>query len=74
MFTDVADKKRSPKAADCTHLTGPQLKALRTSKGLEQTEAAALLCVPVSTYRNWEQGRRAIPAPVLKLVRLTFGK
>jgi putative transcriptional regulator len=68
----VASPERKPKAG--APMTGPQLKALRKSKGLEQTDAAELLCVPVATYRNWEQGRRAIPAPVVKLVRLTFGK
>jgi DNA-binding transcriptional regulator YiaG len=41
---------------------GQRLKAMRESKGLTQEEAARALEVPVSTIRNWEQGRTA-PAP-----------
>jgi len=32
------------------------LLAWRKNKVLEQAEAAALLGVPLKTYRNWEQG------------------
>ena len=34
------------------------LKALRTENKLSQKQIADKLGVPVSTYANWEQGRR----------------
>lgn len=33
------------------------LKTLRTKKGYTQKELAKLLNVPLSTLRNWEQGK-----------------
>jgi DNA-binding transcriptional regulator YiaG len=74
MPTAVSSKKRSPKADPCDPMTGPQLRALRTARGWEQVQAAEVLCVPVATYRNWEQGRRRIPGPAAKLARLLFVK
>ncbi len=35
-----------------------QLKALREEKQYSQKQLAEKLGVPVSTYANWEQGRR----------------
>lgn len=34
------------------------LKELREEKGLSQKQVAELLRLPISTYANWEQGRR----------------
>ncbi len=34
------------------------LKDLREEKGLSQKQVAELLQLPISTYANWEQGRR----------------
>ena len=34
------------------------LKEIREEKNLSQRAVAELLNVPVSTYANWEQGRR----------------
>lgn len=34
------------------------LKKIRESKNLSQKAVATLISVPVSTYANWEQGRR----------------
>lgn len=58
--------------SNCSPMTPVELKRLRAAKGWEQTDAAIRLCVPVATYRNWEQGRRAIPIPVARLVRIIF--
>ena len=35
-----------------------RLKELRKEASLSQAELSKMLCVPVSTYANWEQGRR----------------
>lgn len=37
---------------------GKHLKTLRQQKNLTQQSIAKMLGVPVSTYANWEQGRR----------------
>ncbi len=34
------------------------LKTIREERGLSQKDLASKLNVPVSTYANWEQGRR----------------
>lgn len=38
-----------------------RLRAWREKKGCTQLAAAAMLGVPVGTYRDWEQGRFAPP-------------
>lgn len=37
---------------------GENLCSLREQEGLTQKQLADMLCVAVSTYANWEQGRR----------------
>lgn len=44
------------------------LRAWRASR--TQPEAAALLGVPLQTYRNWEQGRRRVPSLVWRVIEL----
>ena len=34
------------------------LKTIREERGLSQKDLASKLNVPISTYANWEQGRR----------------
>ncbi len=48
----------------------PDIKAIRGTMGMTQTQFAALLGISVNTLRNWEQGRREPegPARVLLLV------
>lgn len=36
----------------------PKIKELRKERGYSQKEMAEKLEIPVSTYANWEQGRR----------------
>lgn len=48
-------------------MTPAALAAWRSRLALPQTEAAKRLALPAGTYRNYEQGRRAIPAPVAAL-------
>jgi putative transcriptional regulator len=51
-------------------LAEPNAAAIRQRAGLSQTEFAAALDVPVSTLRNWEQGRRAPRGPARQLLRV----
>jgi hypothetical protein len=46
-----------------------ELRDLRRATGLGQREFAALLCVPLETFRTWDSGRRAVPALVLQRAR-----
>ena len=44
---------------DYKEIFSKRLKELRDEKELSQKEVAARLGVAVSTYANWEQGRRS---------------
>ena len=63
-------------------MTANQLLAWRQSLRLTQIEAARKLGVLVSTYREWEQGKRRKPHALLDLAcqwvtlqeRQTFGR
>lgn len=46
------------------------LKAIRSDLHLSQTGFARLLQAGASAVKQWEQGRRSIPAPVLALAEL----
>lgn len=46
-----------------------EVRDLRRATGLGQREFAALLCVPLETFRTWDSGRRAVPALVLQRAR-----
>jgi DNA-binding transcriptional regulator YiaG len=43
-----------------------EVRDLRRTIGLGQEEFAALLSVPLETFRPWDSGRRAIPVAVLQ--------
>ncbi|BBK39311.1 hypothetical protein STAQ_43890 [Allostella sp. ATCC 35155] len=51
----------------------PDLKALRQRLGMSQGTFAAALALPVSTVRNWEQGRTYPDAPAITLLRILQG-
>ena len=53
-----------------TVVGGPDARAIRKRLGLSQPEFAAALEVPLSTLRNWEQGRRRPDAPAVKLLKI----
>ena len=46
-----------------------ELRDLRCATGLGQREFAALLAVPLETFRTWDSGRRTVVAPVLQRAR-----
>lgn len=48
----------------------PDPREIRSKLGLTQAEFANLLDVPVSTVRNWEQGRRQPRGPAEMLLRV----
>jgi len=48
----------------------PSVLQVRQSLKLTQAEIASLLGMPLSTWRNWEQGRTAIDAPGRALLRV----
>lgn len=51
-------------------MTADQLRAFRLSQGLGTPAFARALGVKPSTVVRWENGDRAIPAPVALLVRI----
>ena len=46
-----------------------ELRELRRAIGLGQREFAALLSIPLETYRPWDSGRRAVSAAILQRAR-----
>lgn len=50
------------------HPWGASLRKLRNSKGLTQEGLCERIKVPLSTLRNWEQGRVAPPFYVRRLI------
>ena len=50
-------------------MTASELKAWRVRLGLREVEAARTLGVPAQSYRNWEDGRRAVPPLAVTLIR-----
>lgn len=58
-------------AARRTEVAFPDVKKLRESRGLSQTQFADALGIGVATLRNWEQGRRKPVGPARVLLRLT---
>ena len=50
--------KENIQNANIAELFGKHLKTLRSEKNLSQKDLASELQIPVSTYANWEQGRR----------------
>ena len=51
-------------------MTSTDLKATLSRLGLSQAEAARLLGVTPTAVTRWVQGTRAVPGPVVRLVRL----
>jgi putative transcriptional regulator len=49
---------------------GNRIKGIRTELGQSQSEFAGLLQIPVSTLRNWEQGRRIPQGPAQSLLKI----
>ena len=53
-----------------SNLIGPRIKRLREKKKLTVKEAAALIGVPLTTYREWENGRAIQGEPYTKIAEI----
>lgn len=45
------------------------IKELRSQTGLSQSKFAAMFDIPVSTLKDWEQGRRTPPVYVVNMIK-----
>ncbi|WP_413586840.1 helix-turn-helix domain-containing protein [Bdellovibrio sp. HCB274] len=48
---------------------GMRLKRLRTEKDMSAQQVANLAAIPVTTYREWENGRQILGEPYEKLAQ-----
>lgn len=51
-------------------VAAPDVKEIRSTYKLSQTEFAALMGISVKTLRNWEQGRRSPEGPARVLLQV----
>ena len=51
-------------------MTPKQLTATRNKLGLSPTEMAKAMGVSYDTFKNWQSGRRAMPAVAVRCVQL----
>lgn len=63
--------KRGERRASRVYKFKPMdVKKIRESIGLSQTEFSSLIHVSIKTLQNWEQGRRHPHGPALALLRI----
>ena len=63
-LTEAAEFARGAKAtASVTVVEVPNVRAIRRELHMSQHEFADAYRIPLSTLKNWEQGRRAPDAP-----------
>ena len=65
--TEIARGARTPSRT--FEVNAVAIKELRSRTKLSQQKFAALLGVELSTFRNWEQGRREPTGPAKALLR-----
>ncbi len=70
-MVDMAKKKRKRAAAPVNPWPA-KLRAIRVRYGLTQTKAAEAIGAVLSTWQNWEYGRRIPNATTAKLIELVF--
>ena len=57
VLNEVMGGTKRNRAEEIKNIFSQRLKELRQEKQLSQKDVANKLCVAVSTYANWEQGR-----------------
>jgi putative transcriptional regulator len=62
--------REHPNALRRRELTAPDVKAIRESFGMSQSQMATFLNVSKRTLENWEQGRRGPTGAVQTLLRI----
>jgi len=60
----------NPDALVRHELTPPDVRAIRDSFGMSQSQMATFLDVSAKTLQNWEQGRRGPTGPAQTLLRV----
>ena len=65
---DIKTGEKKPKRVFEMH--SPDIKAVRESLQLSQSEFALMIGVSVRTLQNWEQGRRKPDGPAKALLRV----
>lgn len=60
--------ERAP--AKVTHYSEPDVKAIRSSLDLSQSQFATLLGISTGTLQGWEQGRRRPQGPARVLLKI----
>ena len=65
----IAIKRGTPKQPSEV-LEVPEPKYIREKLNLSQVEFAEFLGVKIGTLRNWEQGRRSVPATAKRLLKI----
>ena len=66
-MNEIIDGERAPSRE--FNIDTAQIKAIRKSTGLSQSQFCNLIDVQVGTLRNWEQGRREPTGPAKALLR-----
>lgn len=66
----MADGDESQRACGAAVMSPAAILAWRQRFELTQTQAGALLGVPLRTWQKWEYGERAVSPPVERLLRL----
>ena len=67
-MNEIINDERAPSRE--FNIDTAQIKAIRKSTGLSQSQFCDLIDVQVATLRNWEQGRREPTGPAKALLRV----
>lgn len=65
-----AIRRSEQKASRVFHVEAPDVRKIRESMSLSQSDFAALLGISVRTLQNWEQGRREPVGPARILLQV----
>lgn len=64
------EKGENPVGGKVTVIGGPDVAAIRKKMKLSQPKFARVLNVSTDAVKNWEQGRRAVPGPAIRLMQI----